>query len=114
MEEVAINYKPPWYLSGNADETWMALAYGILALGTIFLIKHIFSSILSSGKKGILLSDAAANITFRNSSWIEIIRWTVSLFNTRDAERMFCKRAILAVFLRFFIFPCTQKKNNII
>lgn len=54
---------------------WMALAYGGLSLTTIFVFEYIFSYLLFSDADGISLSDAAAYITFSNSSWIEIVKW---------------------------------------
>jgi len=102
MAERTLNYEPRWYHIGDADETGTALAYGILALGTIFLIEYIFSSLLFSGVDGISLSDAAANITFRNSSWIEIVQWISRLVS--QPERQVCKRAIIAIILRFIVF----------
>lgn len=63
MSQPTLNYKPSWYHLGDADESGMALAYGVLALGTIFLIEYIFSSLLFSDVEGISLSDAAALIT---------------------------------------------------
>lgn len=80
----------------------MALAYGARALGTVFTIEYIFSSLLFAGTDEMSFSDAAAHITFINSSWIEIGKWVRSMPSNRD--RRVYKRAIIAISLRFFVF----------
>jgi len=96
MAERTLNYLPRWYHLGDADEAWVGLVYGTLALGTIFLIEYIFSSLLFSNTNGISISDAAAHLTFGNSSWLDIGKWLFPL--TREREKKICKRAIFAIF----------------
>lgn len=67
-DDTNLSYKPRWYHIGDADEAGMALAYGGLALATIFVVEYIFSSLLFSDVEGISKSDIAAHIMFRNSS----------------------------------------------
>jgi len=100
MSEYTLKYEPSWYHIGDTDDAWIALAYGVLVLGTIYLIEYICASILLSGADGMSLSEAAANITFRNSNWIQIAGWMRSLFLQRKRK---CKRAIVALFVRFFV-----------
>lgn len=102
MADSKLNYDPKWYLIGDADVTWLALAYRILTLGTIFLIVYIIFSLMFSGDDEMTLSDSAANITFRSSSWFQIGKWSYSL--VLQPGRRKCKEAIIPIFLRFLVF----------
>lgn len=82
-----LRYEPHWYHWGDSDSVYLAVAYGSLALGTIFLVEYISSALLFSKANGILISDAASLITFSNSSWLEIFRWVFIERPGNNAER---------------------------
>lgn len=100
MSVDTLKYEPSWHHIGNPDTIPMALAYGTLALAAIILLEYISAGILFSKAKGILISDAAAAVTFSNASWFDLGQWA---FVNKPARRI-CKRAVLAIFLRYFIF----------
>lgn len=103
MGLLELMYKPKWYHLGDADEIHFALAYGALALGTIFLVEYISEGILFSKAGGILTSDAAAHIIFSNSNWLQVLSWIVLNRPEIKEDRRICKRAILALVLRFSV-----------
>lgn len=72
MSLPVLRYEPRWYHWGDPDSVLLALAYGALALGTIFLVEYISAALLFSKANGILISDAAALIAFNNSSWVDV------------------------------------------
>jgi len=104
MSIAELAYTPKWYHRGDADEVLFALAYGALALLTISLVEYICAGLLFSNARGILISDGAALVTWSNSSWWEIFKWTTFEIPTRKKERRFCWRALIGVLLRFTVF----------
>ncbi len=95
-----LEYYPKWYHLGDPDNPIFAVLYGAVALSTIWMLEYISSRVLYSRAKGILLSDAAAQVTYNSSSLPEFIKW---LIKERRPKGKLCRRALFGLFLRYLV-----------
>lgn len=91
-------YKPPWYHIGAADDTLMAIAYGLIALATIMRVEDIAELLLFRDRETTTFSDLGSFVTFRNSTWVELAKW---IFQRRDPR--VSRRPLFGVFLRIIV-----------
>lgn len=98
---MSLEFHPKWYHLGDPDYPIFAILYGAIAISTIYLLEYVSGRLLYSTAKGILLSDAAAQITYSSGSFIEFIKWFANQPNPR--QKRLCRRALLGIFLRYLI-----------
>lgn len=95
---IKLTYTPPWYRIGDADQSLIALAYGLLAMCTVWVFESLVHNLLFSSDLHISVAEAAALFTFKSAAWPDIFRWSL---RGRGLRRN--KRAHVAVFLRLII-----------
>lgn len=96
---MSLQYRPKWYLIGDAEGFGMAITYGVVALATLYQIESLAEQFLSPRSQSITLQDISCIITFKGSSWIEVTRW---MFR-RPSQKSISWKALKGIILRFVI-----------
>lgn len=95
-----IYYLPKWYQIGDADDTVMAILYGLISVATIWRVEDLAELWLFRNDNRLSLSDLRALITFRSSSLIEMVGW----FCTRPEGTRVSRKALTGTILRLLIY----------
>ncbi len=98
MATAKLRFAPAWYHVGNADMPALTIAYGMVAMATVWVFEAIVALVLYDRGAHISLADVGALVCHRGSTWGGLARWQ---FRTR--RRRLNKRGYIAVLLRLLV-----------
>ncbi len=98
MNESALEYVPAWYHVGNADLPALAVAYGIVAMATVWMFEAIVALVLYDTGAHIALTDVGALVCHGGGSWRDLAKWARGARGQRAS-----RRAYAAVVLRLLV-----------
>ena len=109
-KEFALDYHPTWDNVGDADNFLIAIAYGIIAMGTIWTIERLFDRLLFSAGLDLSVAEASSLVVLKGCSWVDIVQWLRTkkrekklLHISRRETANLNKKALASMLFRFLI-----------